>query len=237
MESRSGLKAIPTMIDPALHHGFDERVPSGRLWSLTAVGAGPAMVLPDLSLDLVWQGLEAMPTLTCRTIQAFCLTGDLGSRAVGIRFDPDVIRVDWNPNWAGWRDGLRDLNRRAPLLREAVQKGVVRVERSAGLSRLLEGLAQPSARVGSVSCDLGISERHLRRFCRTSIGLSPKETQRRLRLLRLATTAPGVPLGLLAVSSGFYDQAHASNEARELTGLSLGKLTRLRLADSSKSSR
>jgi AraC-like DNA-binding protein len=84
-----------------------------------------------------------------------------------------------------------------------------------------------TAAVASIAAETGWSERHLRHQFRIETGLGPKEAGRvirfdaaRRRVGRRAAT--GEPLGLadLAVSAGYFDQAHLDREFRALAGCS-----------------
>jgi AraC-like DNA-binding protein len=84
--------------------------------------------------------------------------------------------------------------------------------------------------VGSLTSSLHISERQLRRRCRSAIGLAPKVVHRMLRfqgflaLAQLALAegrAPSVDgLALLAAEAGYADQSHLTRECVRLAGLS-----------------
>jgi AraC-like DNA-binding protein len=82
--------------------------------------------------------------------------------------------------------------------------------------------------VGSLATELGISERHLRRRCRSEIGYPAKPLHRVLRFqgfLALAqqAMAQGRPptadgLDRLAAEAGYADQPHLTRECLRLTG-------------------
>lgn len=89
----------------------------------------------------------------------------------------------------------------------------------------------PACRVGSVAKELGVSIRHLRRAIRAEVGMTPKYLQRERRLSALVAAADGCPApawSRLAVTHGFYDQAHLIQECRALTGRSPVELHRAR---------
>jgi transcriptional regulator GlxA family with amidase domain len=62
---------------------------------------------------------------------------------------------------------------------------------------------------------VGLSERQLRRVFATAVGVGPKEYLRMLRFQRAAESA-AMPGGQLAVTAGYYDQAHLISEFRHL---------------------
>lgn len=107
----------------------------------------------------------------------------------------------------------------------------------AALAVLIRGLAEPRTSVdllareaarrstrrpfGTVSTELGMSERQLRRRVERAVGYGPRTLVRVLRLqrfLRLAACEPGAPLMRLAAEAGYADQAHLGRECLSLTG-------------------
>jgi AraC-like DNA-binding protein len=90
------------------------------------------------------------------------------------------------------------------------------------VSRLLPGRTHD---VGSLTSELFISERQLRRRCQAAIGLAPKTLHRMLRFqgfLALAGTheRPSTQLARLAAEAGYADQSHLTRESVRLTGIS-----------------
>lgn len=88
-------------------------------------------------------------------------------------------------------------------------------------------LAQSAARrlegrnVASVAEDLGVSERHLRRVFREVVGLSPKAFFKLLRFeraLKAAKDSRDSSWSDIAVSAGYYDQAHLIADFRSIAG-------------------
>jgi AraC-like DNA-binding protein len=82
-----------------------------------------------------------------------------------------------------------------------------------------------AARVRDVADEVGWSDRHLANRFRAEVGLSPKEAARvvrfdRARRLLQHRVAAGEPplLAELAVTCGYYDQAHLAREFRDLAG-------------------
>ena len=75
--------------------------------------------------------------------------------------------------------------------------------------------------------ELGLGERQLRRRAAAAFGYGPKVLARVLRFAAAVDrlrAAPGVPLAVLAVETGYADQAHLTHESRALSGLSPGQL-------------
>lgn len=84
--------------------------------------------------------------------------------------------------------------------------------------------AHPGGQVGVLGRRLGLSDRQLRRRCEATIGYGPKTLHRVLRFqhwLRLAQCADGAEanLAILALESGYADQAHLTREVRRLAGV------------------
>ncbi|MEO8904120.1 MAG: helix-turn-helix domain-containing protein [Polyangiaceae bacterium] len=79
-----------------------------------------------------------------------------------------------------------------------------------------------SANVAAVALDLGVSERHLRRVFRETIGMSPKtfaQLTRFQRAVRAARAAHHESWTTIAASAGYYDQAHLIAEFRAIAGV------------------
>jgi AraC-like DNA-binding protein len=75
--------------------------------------------------------------------------------------------------------------------------------------------------VGVLATELGWSPRHLTRRFTEQVGLPPKRFARVVRFHRAATLLErpdGPGLAEIAQLTGYYDQAHLSNEVRELCG-------------------
>jgi AraC-like DNA-binding protein len=90
------------------------------------------------------------------------------------------------------------------------------------VSRLLPGRTHD---VGSLTSELFISERQLRRRCQAAIGLAPKTLHRMLRfqgfLARAGThERPSTQLARLAAEAGYADQSHLTRESVRLAGIS-----------------
>lgn len=109
--------------------------------------------------------------------------------------------------------------------------------RRAGLAaaQFRRGGDAPSVR--AVAEGVGIGERRLQQIFRAHVGLAPRawsrlaRLHRCLRLLR-ARSRPGWPE--LALSAGFFDQAHLVNEFRRLSGLTPGQFLQRAVSGSSK---
>lgn len=97
-----------------------------------------------------------------------------------------------------------------------------------------------STSVNAVAVDLGVSERHLRRVFRETVGMSPKQFARLMRFhraLRAAHEDRPVSWASIAAAAGYYDQAHLIAEFRMIAGVTPQALLReLRAGASSPSS-
>jgi AraC-like DNA-binding protein len=79
--------------------------------------------------------------------------------------------------------------------------------------------------VASLSSDLYVSERTLRRRVQDAIGLPPKVVHRMLRFQGFLALAHGreddpAALAMLAAEAGYADQSHLTRECLRLAGLS-----------------
>ena len=96
------------------------------------------------------------------------------------------------------------------------------------------------ASVNAVADDLGVSERHLRRVFRETVGVSPKAFARLTRFhraLRAAREDGHASWASIAATAGYYDQAHLIAEFRAIAGVTpralLGELRAGSLGSSS----
>ncbi|HET8940050.1 MAG TPA: helix-turn-helix domain-containing protein [Polyangiales bacterium] len=79
-----------------------------------------------------------------------------------------------------------------------------------------------STSVSSVASELGVSERHLRRVFRETLGVSPKTFSKLTRFQRALSVARKngrTNWANIAAASGYYDQAHLIAEFRTLSGV------------------
>lgn len=79
---------------------------------------------------------------------------------------------------------------------------------------------RPGEPLPRLARELGVSERQLRRRVVSQVGYGPKRLARVLRLRRALTEArAGAALAEAAIDAGYADQAHFTNDCRELAGL------------------
>jgi AraC-like DNA-binding protein len=79
-----------------------------------------------------------------------------------------------------------------------------------------------SAQVNAVAVELGVSERHLRRVFRETVGMSPKAFSKLARFERALSAARDdarPSWASIAAAAGYYDQAHLIAEFRAIAGV------------------
>ena len=106
------------------------------------------------------------------------------------------------------------------LVRHRIREGAR--EPDPTMAHVAQRLANPVTRIRGLIAELGWSDRHLRRRCLESIGLSPKrilQIHRMQRALTLAHLNHRNQWADLALSAGYYDQPHMIHEFRRLLGL------------------
>jgi len=81
--------------------------------------------------------------------------------------------------------------------------------------------APAGARIDALSRHIGLSQSALERRFRRIVGVAPKKYATMLRLERaLSLHRPGADLAELALSAGYYDQAHFNHDFRRAVGRS-----------------
>ena len=203
--------------------------------SVTPPGAGPARVLPDGCLDLIWHEgtvFVAGPDTTAQLVSPAA-----GERDFALRFGggtgPGVVGVP----------ASELVDRQVPLADLWPAAEVRAIAESADPAGALEAAAtrrwQPpdpvmvalaaGARsalpVGVIAGDSGLSERQLRRRSMASFGYGPKTLHRIFRMRRaVALARAGRAFAEVAAEAGYADQAHLSRDVRDLAGLPLSGL-------------
>lgn len=84
-------------------------------------------------------------------------------------------------------------------------------------------LERPKVDVGRVTRELGLSRRRMIEIFTEDVGMTPKRyarVRRFQRALTMATASPSPPWAAVALSCGYFDQAHLCREWGELTGVS-----------------
>jgi len=119
----------------------------------------------------------------------------------------------------------------AAVLDSAISERMLRAapRRAPALLTLAAADRLTSASVNAVAVDLGVSERHLRRVFRETVGVSPKtfaKLTRFHRALRAARDDVRPNWAEVAAMAGYYDQAHLIAEFRAITGATPRSLLR-----------
>jgi AraC-like DNA-binding protein len=126
---------------------------------------------------------------------------------------------------------LSDAGQQFAVLRDFVRTRVarsrVRIRANAQIAIDALSRSHGAERIESVCRNVGISRKHLGAVLRAHVGLSPKAYARILRFRRivdLVQSGRRAPdWAQLAVSCGYYDQAHFNHEFREFAGMSPGE--------------
>ncbi|GAB3766858.1 helix-turn-helix domain-containing protein [Microlunatus parietis] len=136
--------------------------------------------------------------------------------------------------WGGWAERLREVAEPAAGGAEAldrVEAELVQLARPGDgpvadpLVRQVIDRLRRNERIGTIGDRVGLSQSSWTRRFRTAVGLSPKRYQRVLRLERVIALAREGDAGRrdwadLAITAGYYDQAHLVGDFTELTGTS-----------------
>jgi AraC-like DNA-binding protein len=206
----------------------------------------PLRVVPDGSADIIWRrdGRSVTTFAAGPDTQAQLAPLTNGSRMVGIRFAPgaadavlgvplDVLRdlrvpLDelWGPVALEVGERLAMSNQPDRTLATVVRDRINAPPdpTASAIARRIQFAAGPGV-VSSVAAEIGVSERHLQRRCRTAFGYGPKtlhEILRFRRALRLARA--GGRLADVAAVAGYADQAHMARDMRRLAGVPLTQL-------------
>ena len=118
----------------------------------------------------------------------------------------------------------RDTIEAAAILDGAIAERLATAQGGHGRAQLALAAADrlTSANVNAVASDLGVSERHLRRVFRETVGVSPKQFAKLTRFHRaLRAAREDVPASwaTIAADVGYYDQAHLIAEFRAIAGV------------------
>ncbi|MFI1568533.1 DUF6597 domain-containing transcriptional factor [Streptomyces sp. NPDC020490] len=205
-------------------------------------GDGPARVLPDGCMDLLWH--DGRLLIAGPDTRAYAVEGAPGARWAGVRFYPGTAPALLGVPAHELRDrrvALADLwpaarTRRLTALVNAaadpargLEEAALSLAAAAGppdplLRRLVTAL-DAGRPVGATADALGLGARRLHRRALTAFGYGPKTLARVLRLQRaLRLARDGVPFAQTAALAGFADQAHLARDVKALAGLSLREL-------------
>lgn len=126
----------------------------------------------------------------------------------------------------------RNLTEAANVLERAIADRATRFEdHDAIRANLVRAAAArlPSAPVASVAEALAVSERHLRRVFRETVGVGPKTFARLARFHRAVSAASATndaSWARIAADAGYFDQAHLIAEFRAIAGVTPRALLR-----------
>jgi AraC-like DNA-binding protein len=218
---------IVTLGDPLVMAAHpDPRQPPGTFDVLLGgLHTSPALITHDGSQSGIQLSLSPLGARALLGVPAGELAGidvhgaDVFGRLAGEIHDRVRTAAAWPERFAVLEDFL------ISRLRDADERAGV----SSGVRRAWDELLRTkgTAAVADLAAETGWSDRHLRERFRIETGLGPKEAGRvirfdraRRRLARRA--AAGQPPGLadLAVSAGYFDQAHMDRDFRRLAGCS-----------------
>jgi AraC-like DNA-binding protein len=201
-------------------------------------------ILPDGSLDLVWElGANAPRSLAFGTTtrpRDAALTE--GAVYFGIRFRPgtahrflDILDLayltDGDAPCTLQRDrdlasrlmAVRDFPARAALVADQLERLAANAETPdlTEMAARLIGAQGGRVRIGDLATKLSVTRRHLERQCRRDLGIGPKMLARITRFRRATDllSRGRVQSGAdLAAAGGYVDQAHLIREFQEFAG-------------------
>jgi len=210
-------------------------------------------ILPDGCIDIVWIGDENL-TIAGPDTHANLTGLAEGTLTVGVRFRPgrapaflhasaneltdQAIGLDavWGAEATALAEALAlapNVDGKEAILEAALLERLDQVrDADADVDAAIDVIATaPStARVGAISRDLNISERHLRRRFEQAVGYGPKTFGRVLRFRAFLSLVEehGYSLAAAAAEAGYADQAHLTRECNDLAGLPPAELIQVR---------
>lgn len=133
--------------------------------------------------------------------------------------------------------GARETIEMATILEGAIAERLAHGGRAGAHLALAAAERLATDSVNAVALGLGVSERHLRRVFRETVGVGPKafaQLTRFHRALRAAREGGHASWASIAIAAGYYDQAHLIAEFRAIAGVTpralLGELRATPLA-------
>ncbi|HVD57980.1 MAG TPA: helix-turn-helix domain-containing protein [Thermoleophilaceae bacterium] len=229
--------------------GYVEYEPTGLegwaecVWERRAGAFGDvARVIPDACMDLVWSTSAGLTAVGPNTT-AFMAALPARASALGVRLQPgcapplfgvsaETLRDAALAAAELWGDEGKRVEERVAHAPGAHARRLVllgwlaaRARRARRPDPLARAAARrlgsaPETRVASLARDMGVAERRLRRRVVSQVGYGPKRLGRVLRLrLALAEIQAGSGLAEAAFGAGYVDQAHFTNDCRDLAGV------------------
>jgi AraC-like DNA-binding protein len=230
-------------------------------WTLQITGPQPQNILPDGSMDLLFDvDCAEAPRVVGTMTRAFVSTFSRATVSLlGVRFRPGEafalldgtparrLRDAFVPLREFWGSGATDLGEELSALPDSISR-VRRLDAvltKRGPARPADprlrhavraiGAASGAVRVAGLATATGLGERHLERLFDERVGIGPKALARVLRvqgLLRRLDT--GAPWASMASDLGWSDQAHLARDLRDLAGMTPTELARaVQMSDSS----
>lgn len=231
------LENTPSVSD--LSHAIDS------LWSYSFEGlkSETTSIFPDGSVDLIFKQHQGKVKLLLCGVMNQCrhITHHQGDKFYGVRFKPGYawafinqpIHQTLNKHYAldsyfnsQVFDNLDfdalDLEKFDSIIQNALYKKVdfQRLNQLNNQAELLNTVAHGN--VSEVAALQGYSRRNFLRRFKMMYGLSPRDFANIKRLNIFCSShqsLQGVPLSMLAIELGYYDQAHMSRSVKQLTGL------------------
>lgn len=223
-----------------------ERVlPSGRFQLAISLAEGPISALSDPT----GIGSEIAPSLLIGIRSRFSIITTAKLRpAMGVFFRPGGIHaflntptdefcnknvpldLIWGSMAGALRDRLRTESHVAKKFQVLESALLGRIRERARLNAAVQyALAEfaradvPQPRVDCIARDAGLSRRRFTQLFREQIGLTPKlfcRIQRFQAALKQIDSGASVDWAQLALTAGYYDQAHLAHEFQDFSGLS-----------------
>jgi methylphosphotriester-DNA--protein-cysteine methyltransferase len=201
-----------------------------------------ARVIPDACMDLVWSPSAGLTVVGPNT-SAFLAALPARGSALGVRLHPgcapplfrvsaEALRDAGAPASELWGDDAQRLEESAARASGASARRALlvawlgtRTRTAPAPDALVRTAARrlssaPETRIASLARELGVAERRLHRRVVSEVGYGPKRLARVLRLRRaLADVRVGCELAEAAFGAGYVDQAHFTNDCRDLAGV------------------
>ena len=220
------------------------RIPGAVVWQTTASTDAAIRVLPDGCMDLIWDGERLLVAGPDTRAQLFSLPS--GSQRHGLRFAPGVgpsvvgvpasaLLCERVPIDALWGEAeARRITERFATCSDPTRtlEAVARLrspaaDRTTALTHRIAELAAQARTGTEIASAVGLGSRQLHRHCTAAFGYGSKTLVRILRLQRaLALARSGVAFAVAAIETGYADQSHLARDVKDLTGVTLRRLTR-----------
>ncbi len=216
-----------------------------RLWSYSFVGqrSETSRILPDGSVDLIFKQYQGKAKLLLCGVMNECrqATYHQGDKFYGVRFKPGYAWAFINQPIHHTLNKLStlddyfetavfenldfetlDLENFDHVIQDALYAKVdfQRLKQLGKQTELLNTVAYGNA--SDVAALQGYSKRNFLRKFKMMYGLSPRDFAniKRLNTLRNSQQSlRGMPLSILAMELGYYDQAHMTRSIKKLTGV------------------